>query len=105
MLITFKTPAHGDLTFFGSVALELIRSMGHSGSVPSALAAEDVPAALVRLRETMASGQGDVSLPSDQNQDEEEQEAPVPLRHRAQPLIELLEAAAVSGVHVVWERS
>lgn len=104
MLITFKTPAHGDLTFFGGVALELIRLMGHSGSVPGALAKEDVAGALTRLREAMASAQGEQRPPVEADGEEDTDEVPVPLRNRAQPLIGLLQAAADAGTHVMWER-
>ena len=105
MLITFKTPAHGDLTFFGGVAMELIRLMGHSGSVPGALAQEDVPVALTRLREAMASAQGEARPPlEDEDGEEDPDETPVPLRNRAQPLIALLQAAADADTHVIWEQ-
>ncbi|MFN2348646.1 MAG: DUF1840 domain-containing protein [Thioalkalivibrio sp.] len=103
MLITFKTPAHGDLTFFGGVAMELIRLMGHSGSVPGALAQEDVPMALTRLREAMASAEGETRPPLEDDE-EDPDETPVPLRNRAQPLITLLQAAADAGSHVIWEQ-
>ena len=35
---------------FGDVAVTLIKLMGHSGSVPGAILADDVPDALARLR-------------------------------------------------------
>ncbi|WP_018953423.1 DUF1840 domain-containing protein [Thioalkalivibrio sulfidiphilus] len=105
MLITFKTPAHGDLTFFGDVAQEFIRIMGHSGSVPGALDAQDVPAALQSLRAALE--RGELSAHRDTRGEEEaeqdEDEIPVPLQHRALPLIELLEAAAASRQYVMWE--
>jgi hypothetical protein len=49
MLVTFSCPAYADITMFGDVAVHLLKMMGHSGKVPSALLAADVPAALERL--------------------------------------------------------
>ena len=50
MLVTFKTEAYANITMFGEVAVTLLKLMGHSGTVPGALMAEDVPAALERLK-------------------------------------------------------
>ncbi len=49
MLVTFFCPAYANITMFGDVAVRLLKMMGHSGTVPSALLAENVPAALGRL--------------------------------------------------------
>lgn len=49
MLVTFSCPAFADITLFGDVAIRLLKMMGHSGTVPSALLADDVPAALARM--------------------------------------------------------
>ena len=102
MLITFRTKAYADITMFGEVALTLIRLMGHSGSVPGAILAEDIPAALVRLRaaaaDPVAPAPGPKSGPGD-----DADEPPVTLSHRALPLIALLEAAERDGCNVMWD--
>ena len=49
MIVTFSTDAFGDMTMFGDVAVSLLKKMGHSGTVPGAIMADDVPAALVKL--------------------------------------------------------
>ncbi|NNJ91650.1 MAG: DUF1840 domain-containing protein, partial [Gammaproteobacteria bacterium] len=49
MLVTFSCPVYADITMFGNLAIKLLKLMGHSGKVPSALLAEDVPTALERL--------------------------------------------------------
>src|SRR5690606_27882768 len=54
MLVTFKTKAYANITMFGDVAVKLLRMMGHSGTVPSAILADDVPAALERLKAAIA---------------------------------------------------
>src|SRR6185312_9413752 len=50
MLVTFKTSAHADIIMFGDIAKQLLKMMGHSGTIPSAMVADEVPAALDRLR-------------------------------------------------------
>ena len=50
MLVTFSSDAYPEFTMFGDVAIRLIKMMGHSGTVPSAILAEDIPAALARLQ-------------------------------------------------------
>ncbi len=90
---------------FGDVALRLLKLMGHSGTVPSAILADDVPQALARLKAAIAADKaasGD-STPKDAESDDSEAPA-VSLAHRALPLIELLEAAAKRKCDVMWDR-
>ena len=90
---------------FGDVAVTLLKMMGHSGTVPSALLAEDVPRALARLeRELAAIGPEEQSGKSEAPRDDDaDASAPVPLRLRAYPLIQMLSAAAREGSDVMWE--
>lgn len=101
MPITFRTPAHGDVTYLGDVAHTLIDLMGHSGTVPGAVAAEDVPRALARLRQGLRTAARPPSPPPAADEDDEDED--VPLTHRAAPLIELLEAAVRAGEYVMWD--
>lgn len=103
MLVTFSTPAHGDVTMFGDVAMRLLKMMGRSNTVPSALYAEDIQAALWRLKAALdlARSSPKPNLPAE----DEEEDATVSILHRAQPLIELLEAAAHENCGVMWERN
>jgi hypothetical protein len=87
---------------FGDVALRLLKLMGHSGTVPGALLAEDVPAALARLQAAIAAEQ---SLPEAETSDTEDDEPAVTLPHRALPLIELLKAAIKAECDVMWDSS
>lgn len=110
MLVTFRTKAYANITMFGDVATELLHMMGHSGTVPSAIKAEDVPAALHRLEAAIAQrtqtepGENTASEPAGGPHDRDD-EAPrkVPLAHRALPLLELLRAAAAQRVDVMWD--
>jgi hypothetical protein len=99
MLVTFSCPAYANITMFGDVAVRLLRLMGYSGTVPGALLAEDVEAALQRLEAGVAASEEEV--PS-RAAEEDEGEPRVSLRTRALPLIELLRAAAKEKVDVMW---
>ncbi|NKN31967.1 DUF1840 domain-containing protein [Marichromatium bheemlicum] len=101
MLVHFQTSAYATITMFGEVAVPLIKLMGHSGSVPGALLAADVPQALERLRTAVTDHPG-LTLDAPHHG---EDDAPrhVSLAHRALPLIELLEAAAAAEVNVMWD--
>lgn len=65
MLVTFSCPAYGKITLFGDVALKLLKMMGHSQTVPGALLADDIPAALTRLEKNIAA-----DIPSPQEAEE-----------------------------------
>ena len=104
MLVTFRTEAYADILMFGDIAVHLLKLMGHSGTVPSALVAEDVPAALERLRTAIAAHQATVPKAAEDVDDEDDDESPVDLAQRAFPLIELLEAAAAAQCDVLWDR-
>lgn len=98
MLVTFATKAYADITLFGDVAKALLTLMGHTPSVPGAILAADVPAALARLT---AAIEADKATPP--VEDKEADEPAVSLAHRALPLIELLAAAARAEANVMWK--
>ena len=100
MLVTFTTPAYANITMFGDVAVSLLRMMGHSGTVPSALQAEDIPDALKRLEDAIEV-EKQLQVPQANAQDDDEEPA-VSLAHRALPLIELLKAAKRDECDVMW---
>jgi len=104
MLVTFSCSAHADITMFGDVAVDLLKLMGHSGTVPGAIRAEDVEAALSRLRAGLAAREAESVDSADSGQDDEEDEEPVvTLSRRALPLISLLEAARAKNRDVMWD--
>ena len=99
MLVRFDTKS-ATITMFGDVAKKLLKLMGQSGDVPGALLSRDIPAAVERLRRAVAAE------PDQAKQDkpaEEDGEATVGLKHRAFPLIDLLDRAGQRGDDVVWE--
>lgn len=98
MLVTFTTDAYSDVTMFGDVALAMLKMMGVSATIPSAMLAADVPAALSRLKAAIDSGKA--SAPTGEKDTDE---PAVSLAHRALPLINLLTAAAKAGAYVMWK--
>lgn len=101
MLVTFRTDAHGDVLMFGDIAVALLKMMGHTGTVPSAIQAADIPAAVARLRQALAAVPP--QAPADADDADDAQDDTVSLAHRAVPLIELLTAAARAGEDVLWD--
>lgn len=103
MLIKFDSEA-GGFTMNGDIAVQLLQAMGHSGTVPSAILAEDIPAALTRLRAALQTEPA-VKLQAPEGYDKDSREEPVSLRQRAYPLIDLLERAANKGTEVMWRKT
>jgi len=99
MLVTFTTDSHADITMFGKDALAMLNMMGHSTTVPGALVADEVPAALARLTAAIEAQQA--SLPSAESGYADEQT--VSMKLRAMPLMGLLAAAAKAKAYVMWE--
>jgi hypothetical protein len=102
VLVTFRTKAYANITMFGDVAKQLLELMGHSGTVPSAIKAEDVPAALARLEAAIAARkaaeQGSAAGGNDYDAPRK-----VTLSQRAVPLLDLLRAAAAKNADVLWD--
>lgn len=98
MLVTFTTDAYADITMFGDVALAMRTMMGHSATVPGAILAADVPAALSRLRAAI-----DAEKASPPVEDKNADEPVVSMANRALPLINLFAAAAKAESDVMWK--
>jgi hypothetical protein len=106
MLVTFRTKAYANITMFGDVAKQLLELMGHSGTVPSAIKAEDVPVALARLEAAIAQRRpADATKAAEDDQGRDGYDAPrkVTLSQRAVPLLELLRSAAAKKHDVMWD--
>jgi hypothetical protein len=98
MLVTFTTDAHADITMFGDVALSMLKMMGHSATVPGAILAADVPAALSKLTAAIDAEKDTVAV-----EDQDEDEPVVSMANRALPVIDLLAAAAKADCNVMWK--
>lgn len=100
MLVIFSSQASGNITMFGDIAVQLLKMMGHSGTVPSAILAKDVPAALAELE--AALGAAEQQPEPEEPTDDLEETSFVSLSHRALPLIDLLKAAVKDESNVQW---
>lgn len=96
MIVTFSSPAHADIIMFGDVAQQMLKIMGHSGTVPSAFNPQDLPAALAKLEQAAAE-----SKAAEQQPDPDTEFKPG-LAQRAMPLIGLLRAAIEQNEDVMW---
>jgi hypothetical protein len=101
MLIKFYSKV-GSFTMFGDIATRLIKMTGHSGTVPGAIRADDLPAAREKLQAAVAATG---SAPAEKQADDDDENKPaVTLRQRAFPLIELLERAEQEDCDVLWDK-
>ena len=109
MMIRFGTK-YGQLLMQGEPAVTLLRLGGHSGTVPGAVLADDLPGFLQRLRAGLEL-HGDQYSPAplppepDARDDDEPRERPVRLRLRAVPLLEMIETAVRQPSDLMWERA
>jgi hypothetical protein len=108
MIVKFSTRA-GALTMHGDAAVTLLKAMGHSGTVPGAILAADLPDALAQLRRTLeqlaAAAPPPPPVRTEEDEDEDEKSEPaVSLRMRAVPLIDMIETAVARNSDLMWER-
>ena len=101
MLVTFSTKSYSNIMMFDDIATRLLRMMGNSATIPGAIVADDVPEALQKLKGALNIQEGFPQVAP--NTGDEESEHIVSLRHRALPLVELLENAAKKGNDVMWK--
>jgi hypothetical protein len=112
MLVIFRSTATESITMFKDVAVQLLKLMGATGRIPGALGPDDVPLALQRLEhateQIKAGTHVTPARPADnedaKNEDEDdENEAPIDLATRAVPLLSILKRAAAAHAEIVWE--
>ncbi len=101
MLITFETKAYANITMFGDIAKKLIKFMGHSGMVPGAIKAKDLPKALERLQTAVCVEMENSK--ENKKKEEDESEEFISIDKRAKPLIEMLKAAIERNTDVMWD--
>lgn len=97
-MITFKTDAYENISYFNEVGKQLLLLMGHSATVPGAFKAEELSGALSRLQKNLGQRPKNTTFP----QENEEGEAVIGIAKRAIPLIHLLEAAIKKNADVLW---
>jgi hypothetical protein len=106
MIVRFDTDS-GTLSMHGEPAVQLLKMMGHSGTVPGAILAADLPAAVEKLRAALASADAAPASHADDDDDGEdsEDEAPIALQARALPLLDMLETAVKCQSGLMWDRA
>jgi hypothetical protein len=103
MLIKFDSEV-GSFSMDRGIAVELLRAMGHSGTVPGAMLPADIPGALERLKSLVDKAPATPGRPAPKDEDQDKgADAPVSLRQRAYPLVDLLTRAAEKGKEVLWK--
>ena len=100
MIVTFTTKSFANIVMFGDVAHTLLKLMGHSGSVPGAIKADDVGEYLDNLKQGLGHYQ---ELETDQGREDEQGEPVISMHTRAQPLIDLLSSAQENNHDVSWK--
>lgn len=100
MLVKFTSKSAASVSMFEKDAARLIKLMGHTGTIPSAIRDRDVADKLAKLESAL---QGDPEDLVDDTDKDEDDEPPVPINRRAYPLIELLRAAVSNNENVMWE--
>jgi hypothetical protein len=112
MIVRFST-RHGQLTMHGEPARRLLVLGGHSGTVPGAVLAAELPAFLARLREGLARHGDEISPPpspvrddpSERDDDDAPRERGISLHTRALPVIDMVETALARGSDLMWDRA
>jgi len=109
MLVNFST-RFGQLVMQGEPAVGVCRFGGHSGTVPSAVLAADLPGFLAKLRAGLELQGDQVSPPppareqgGDWEGEEDPRERPIKLRLRAVPLLDMLDTAVLRQSDLFWE--
>jgi hypothetical protein len=109
-MIKFKSQATGDLVMVQAHASAVLRLLGKSAEGQGILVPEDMPAALATLKalpdqDDRKAAQADLSGEPDEGQPSIEptfQDEAVSLRHRAWPLVQMIERALAEGKPIVW---
>lgn len=99
MLVKFETSSYPTIKMFDYVGKKLIKLMGHSGTIPSAVHTKDIPGLLYNLQQALENV---IDLEEDRNDAYDEEES-ISLNKRAEPLIKLLEAAVKNQEDVMWD--
>jgi hypothetical protein len=107
MAITLRSRAAGDLILLNDLARELLGRLGKDSGSPGILEPKDMVAALATLRALPDGTQADDVAEADDEGAPPKAEAPfadatVPLRHRAVPLVRMIEFALAENQPIVW---
>ena len=109
MIVTFQSPASGDVIMFGDVAKRMMELMGKAVTDQGIITVEQLPDAIARLKAAIEddkqqrAGLPEEDLPQTERTGDEKGSRPfVSLAQRAVPLLELLEWSLKKKKPVVW---
>ncbi|MER0300058.1 DUF1840 domain-containing protein [Vibrio vulnificus] len=103
MLVNFSCKNHASVAMFGDVAQEMIKMMGHSGAIPGAILAPNIPEALKQLKsELKQENIRRLNLVETQEENEHSEHS-VSIIVRAYPLLNLLNSAIAGECDVMWD--
>lgn len=97
MLIEFKGENTNTVMMFGTVATTLLKMMGQSGNAEGAIRAPELPTALQKLNDALAS-----APQPDKHQEDEDGNTEISIQTRAKPLIDLMEESIAEGSYLMW---
>lgn len=108
MIVTFQSPASGDVIMFGDVAQRMMELMGKDAEAKGIVTVEQLPEAIARLKAAVEeekqkrAGMSDEELPQFEIGEGGVKRPFVSLAQRAAPLLELLEWSLKKQKPVVW---
>lgn len=108
MIITFQSPASGDVIMFGDTAQRMMELMGKEAEAKGIVTVEQLPDAIARLKAAVAeekqkhAGMSEEELPQFEIGEGGVKRPFVSLAQRAAPLLELLEWSLKKQKPVVW---
>lgn len=108
MIVTFKSPAAGDVIMFADVAQRMMEIMGKEATATGIVTVAQLPDAIARLRAAVAADKAqraslaDKDPPHNEASEDGDKRDPVSLAQRAVPLLELLEWSLKKNKHVTW---
>ncbi len=108
MLVTFDSSVSGEMIMLGETAGRLLDILGKARSARGVITAEQLPAAIARLRsavrEDLANPPPVVERKASASDDEAPDELPIGLAQRAYPFIEMLERTQrEKDGYVMWQ--
>lgn len=107
MIVTFQSPASGDVIMFGDVAKRMMKIMGKEASDKGIVTVEQLPEAIARLQAAIEEDKQQRAAMRDEDLPQSEPAGDgsrpfVTLTQRALPLLELLEWSLKKNKPVVW---
>lgn len=107
MIITFQSPASGDVIMFGDVAQRMMKLMGKDVTDKGIVTVEQLPDAIARLKAAIEEDKQQRAGVQEEDQPRTESGGGgsrpfVTLTQRAVPLLELLEWSLKKTKPVVW---